>query len=150
MSSMTRDICRESPTSGPTLNARTASLCSQSRGEAVNKTQRIGTFIFFARVTQWALVSGSALVLSVLCVSHHAISTLHQSWREHTNHHGGAFVEKHSSRLQTLLALFYHVTQQSGGCRTHVLEGYCRSTHGFKCILVHSGVAQWLHMLPVK
>lgn len=40
------------------------SLCSQSFVDAVNKTQRIGTFKFRASLIQTPRVSGSAFVLS--------------------------------------------------------------------------------------
>jgi hypothetical protein len=51
-------------TSGPGFKARTVSLCSHSRADAVKSTHRSGTFSFCASLTQTARVSGSAFVLS--------------------------------------------------------------------------------------
>lgn len=62
----------EKLTSGPTFNARTVSLCSQSLGGAVNSTHRMGTLSLFASFTQCARVSRSAFVLSISGISPHA------------------------------------------------------------------------------
>jgi hypothetical protein len=51
-------------TSGQRFNARTVSLCSHTLAPAVKWMHRMGTFVSFARFTQTARVSGSALVLS--------------------------------------------------------------------------------------
>jgi hypothetical protein len=57
-------IIVEELTSGPRLNARTVSLCSQSFDGAVNKMHRMEMPKLCASLTQTARVSGSAFVLS--------------------------------------------------------------------------------------
>ena len=47
------------------LSALTVSLCLHTATDVVKQTQRIGTLTFLARSTHLALVSGSALVLSI-------------------------------------------------------------------------------------
>jgi hypothetical protein len=103
-------------TSGPGFKARTVSLCSHSRADAVKRTHRSGTFIFCASLTQTARVSGSAFVLSTgIMISIHFMRGMVRGYEWvtniHTNDYACSLLDECACRFDAFLALFQKVTQ---------------------------------------